>query len=130
MEKIILIRCGELTLKGLNRRSFETQLKRNIKRKLAEFPINSITYSQSRFYVQGETEEFDYDKAIKEIITVPGIVSVSLAYMTKSEMKDIQELTLSLLSENLDTMMRKLLLKSIQEEVIKLLNIIHSRSII
>ena len=101
MEKVILIRCGELTLKGLNRKSFEAQLKRNIKQKLSSFPEYTVTYSQSRFYVQGESEEFEYDEAIKEIIEVPGIVSVSLAYMTKSQIEDIQELTFRLLSDKL-----------------------------
>ena len=38
--KIILVRYGELTLKGKNRSEFERVLYNNIKKQLSEFQIN------------------------------------------------------------------------------------------
>ena len=35
MNEVLLIKMGELSLKGLNRRSFEDQLVRNLRRQLA-----------------------------------------------------------------------------------------------
>ena len=34
MEEVILVKVGEIVLKGLNRRNFEIQLVRNIKKKI------------------------------------------------------------------------------------------------
>ena len=37
MERIILLKLGEIALKGLNRRSFEEKLMSNIRRRISAF---------------------------------------------------------------------------------------------
>ena len=37
MEEVILLKLGELVLKGLNRRNFEDRLMRNVRRRLSAF---------------------------------------------------------------------------------------------
>ena len=51
MKEIILIKNGELALKGLNRRNFEDALIKNMKRRLMPLGEVAITRSQSTIYV-------------------------------------------------------------------------------
>ncbi|MDR1409854.1 MAG: tRNA 4-thiouridine(8) synthase ThiI [Oscillospiraceae bacterium] len=51
MHEVILIKYGELTLKGLNRRSFEERLVKNLKRRLAPLGSFHYTYAQSTLTV-------------------------------------------------------------------------------
>jgi len=89
MEKVLLISCGELTLKGLNRRRFEIQLVRNIRNALKDMPDFKVEYSQSRMFIKTGNSDFDFEKAMEEIILVPGIVSVALAYKVVSDIDEI-----------------------------------------
>jgi len=53
-KKIILVRYGEIILKGLNRRVFEDKLIANIKRALREVrggAVAEVSISQARIYV-------------------------------------------------------------------------------
>ena len=52
MKEIILIKNGELALKGLNRRNFEDALIKNMKRRLMPLGEVAITRSQSTIYVE------------------------------------------------------------------------------
>ena len=47
MKEIILIKNGELALKGLNRRNFEDALIKNIKRRLKSLGETEVRSSQS-----------------------------------------------------------------------------------
>ena len=61
MKKVILIRYGEIILKGLNRPIFEEKLMRNIKKALGKGGY-TIWKSQARVFiepVEGETFEID-----------------------------------------------------------------------
>ena len=51
MKEIILIKNGELTLKGLNRANFEDALIKNIKRRLKSLGEVSIRKAQSAIYI-------------------------------------------------------------------------------
>ena len=56
MKEIILLKLGELVLKGLNRRSFEDKLLANIRRRLRNFGEFSVTSKQSTIYVEPLSE--------------------------------------------------------------------------
>ena len=52
MNKIILVRYGEIILKGLNRPAFENVLIRNIKRALSGLGEVKVIKSQARIYIE------------------------------------------------------------------------------
>ena len=57
MSNVILARMGEVTLKGLNRGNFETQLKHNLKWRLRGFGKLDIYQSQSRIWIAPKEED-------------------------------------------------------------------------
>lgn len=84
---VILARMGEVTLKGLNRGTFEARLKNNLKYRLRNFGKLKIYQSQSRIWIEPKDGDanpyFENEVAAKEIldavVQVFGIVSASLA---------------------------------------------------
>ena len=54
MNDIILLKLGEIVLKGLNRKSFEQKLMGNIRRRLAPLGNFRVYCLQSTVYVEGE----------------------------------------------------------------------------
>ncbi|WP_102345275.1 tRNA uracil 4-sulfurtransferase ThiI [Bacillus sp. Marseille-P3661] len=84
----ILIRYGEMSLKGKNRSRFSQVLKGNIKRRLKDFPNATVVRTKDRMYIELNGEDH---LAISQILTeVFGIQSFSLAIKTKSELEEIQ----------------------------------------
>jgi thiamine biosynthesis protein ThiI len=78
MEDIILLKQGEIILKGLNRRSFELKLIANITRRLRPFGNFKIYSVQSTIYAE-PIGDCDMDGAYDAVKTVFGIVAVSRA---------------------------------------------------
>ena len=72
MKKVILIRFGEIFLKGKNRGFFEKTLVRNIEESLSKFNLEVLKVP-GRYIVQNfdESDEFDIVERIKKI---PGIL--------------------------------------------------------
>ncbi len=60
MREVMLIKLGEIVLKGLNRKNFEDKLVRTIKRRIAEHGEFRVINQQSTIYLipQGETVDF------------------------------------------------------------------------
>ena len=95
---VILARMGEVTLKGLNRGRFETQLMNNLRYRLRSFGKVSIFQSQSRIWIEAREEGnpyFEDDTSASELMTavtqVFGIVSVSLARKFEGDINDIDK---------------------------------------
>ncbi|GAE88078.1 tRNA uracil 4-sulfurtransferase ThiI [Acetivibrio straminisolvens] len=91
MKKVILVRYGEILLKGLNRPIFESKLVSNIKRAIHKLGKVSITRSQARIYIEPEEENYDFDEALKLLSKVFGIVSVSPVWKIDSDFEVIKE---------------------------------------
>ena len=51
MKEVLLLKCGEIILKGLNRKAFEDKLLGNIKRRLKHVADCEIYMRQSVIYV-------------------------------------------------------------------------------
>ncbi len=79
MNEMILLKLGEMVLKGLNRRSFEDKLQANLHRRLHPFGQFRVYTRQSTTYVEPMNEECDVYGAFEAIKKVFGIVGVSLA---------------------------------------------------
>lgn len=83
----ILIRYGELSLKGKNRNTFIKQLYENIKKATKGFPTLEIERQHDRMYIYLHDEDANQ---VKEVISkVFGISSFSFAIKTNSDMDEI-----------------------------------------
>ncbi|MDE5671489.1 MAG: tRNA 4-thiouridine(8) synthase ThiI [Eubacterium sp.] len=89
MNEIILVKNGELVLKGLNRNSFEDVLIKNMKRHLADIGKFSFTKSQSTIMVEPENSETDLDDAVEALRKVFGIAALSRAAVCEKDIDDI-----------------------------------------
>ena len=79
MNEIILLKLGELVLKGLNRRSFEDKLQANIHRRLNHLGQFRVYTRQSTTYVEPMDDDCDMDGAWEALKKVFGVVGLSRA---------------------------------------------------
>ncbi len=99
MEQIILVKYGEIILKGLNRPFFEASLVKNIKAALKKFKME-IWWAQATIYVKTpETEKID--EIIEILKKVFGITSITRAYVLPKDLKGICEGTKEALFDEL-----------------------------
>ena len=85
MKELILLKDGEIVLKGLNRRSFEDVLKKNVKNTLNGLGRFEITSAQSTIYVKPLSEDIDLDEACERVSRVFGIVTYCRAAMCEEK---------------------------------------------
>lgn len=89
MKEIILIKNGELALKGLNRRTFEDMLVKNMRRRLEGIGKFRFTIAQSTIVAEPEDETVDLDEAVERIGKVFGIAGFSRAAAVEKDMETI-----------------------------------------
>jgi len=106
MEKVILIRYGEIHLKGLNRPYFEKKLKENIKKALRNMPDIKVIRSQGRFYVENYTNETEVIQALTRVF---GIVSISPAYKIEKDFETVAEYSRIIMQDILAGLSKKTL---------------------
>ncbi|MDN4526600.1 tRNA uracil 4-sulfurtransferase ThiI [Fictibacillus fluitans] len=94
----IVIRFGELSLKGKNRRHFESQLRETVRKKLSPFPKAAVLKSYDRILVEINGE--DHQKMIAKLQEVFGIHAISLAIRAESELESIKEAALAAFLKN------------------------------
>ena len=91
MYQALLIRYGEISLKGKNRSFFVNKLIGNIKNALKETGAFNIEESYGRLYLYIEGNP---DQYIDKLKLTPGIVSISPVAMTEPDLEKIKELAL------------------------------------
>lgn len=79
MKEIILIKDGEIALKGLNRRQFEDRLIKNIKGAIKDLGQFEITSAQSTIYITPLNDSIDLDDVCDRVSRVFGIAAFSRA---------------------------------------------------
>ncbi|MBM6926398.1 THUMP domain-containing protein, partial [Pseudoflavonifractor phocaeensis] len=79
MNEIILLKLGELVLKGLNRRTFEDRLIANARRRLRPFGDFKVYSKQSTMYVEPKDDACDLDGAWEAMTRLFGVVGLSRA---------------------------------------------------
>ena len=102
MKKVILVRYGEILLKGLNRPLFEKKLIDNIKRAIYKLGKVDVLRSQARIYIEPQEENYDFDEAINLLTKVFGIVSVSPVWKIESNFDVIKEKSAVMVKDLLD----------------------------
>lgn len=89
MKEIILIKDGELALKGLNRRSFEDKMVATIRRRLKGLGKVSVERAQSTIYIKPQDDDFDFAEALDRMGRIFGIAAYSRACVCDKNMDDI-----------------------------------------
>ena len=95
---LLLIRYGEIALKGKNRPFFERTLHRNIENSLKGLEPFRVIYRRGRFFVNISDEYLFL--AQKRLQKVFGIISINPAHQTKLDMEEISRGALETLSKN------------------------------
>ncbi len=103
MEKeIILLKLGEIALKGLNRWAFEDVLIKNIRRRLKSAGEFSVYSRQSTVYVEPKDENADMDLAEERCGKVFGVVAYTRAGAAEKDLLKIREKAVEYLREPLE----------------------------
>ena len=102
MKEIILIKDGELALKGLNRSSFEAMLMKNIRWRIKPFGSFELKQSQSTITVNPLDGNADLDSAADEISRVFGIAGFSRAAVAEKDINDILDIAPVYLKDQLN----------------------------
>ncbi|MEG0230174.1 MAG: tRNA uracil 4-sulfurtransferase ThiI, partial [Oscillospiraceae bacterium] len=102
VKEIILIKNGEIALKGGNRSTFEELLCKNIRHRLKKLGIYKVWRSQSTITVTPEDESYDLDKACDAISKIFGIAQFSRAAVCQKDFNDIKETTIVYLKDILE----------------------------
>ena len=101
MEKVILVRYGEIALKGLNKSYFIDLLLKNIKAALKGLRGLKLEKIQGRFIVRVAPEE--YEKAVDALQKVFGVVSISRAHVIENDFEEMKRLALDLMGNQVIT---------------------------
>ena len=103
MDEIILLKLGELVLKGLNRRSFEDKLIANARRRLKDLGKFRVYTKQSTMYVEPQEEHCDLEGAWTAMTRLFGVVGLSRARACGKTADAILETAKEYLGEKLQT---------------------------
>ena len=88
MKQVILLKLGEVVLKGQNRYRFEQLLLKNIRQALADIGPVELRSIQSTIYVQPQDETV-IDAALRRLECVFGIVGLTKAAVCSYDMQDV-----------------------------------------
>ncbi|HEY8346821.1 MAG TPA: tRNA uracil 4-sulfurtransferase ThiI [Symbiobacteriaceae bacterium] len=88
MQRVVLIRFGELGLKGKNRPVFEDVLRERLRYAVRDLEGIRISKAYGRFFA--EVEETQLDEALSRLRRVFGVVSVSPALRVQATVEAIQ----------------------------------------
>ncbi len=101
MQKIdlILLKYGEIALKGLNKPLFERKLLDNIKSRLDKIGKFSVRRAQSTVYVEPLDKAADMHRALKILEKIFGIVNICPVVKCEKNMEDIARTAIECVKE-------------------------------
>ncbi|OBW84618.1 thiamine biosynthesis protein ThiI [Clostridioides difficile] len=100
MYNILIVKYGEIGVKGKNRYIFENRLIRNIRNMLKPIGKFNVYKEYGRIYV--DLEDYDYEEVIEEVRKVFGIVGVCPGVRAKKDYDTLKEIALKMLEEKID----------------------------
>ncbi|MCI7740951.1 MAG: tRNA 4-thiouridine(8) synthase ThiI [Clostridiales bacterium] len=102
MNDIILLKLGEIVLKGLNRKSFEQKLMSNVRRRLEPIGKFRVYCLQSTVYVEAQEDGADMDAAFAALKKVFGVIKLSRAAACEKDKDAIAKLAIAYLREDME----------------------------
>ena len=91
----ILVRYGELTLKGTNRKRFTNVLKENVIQSLRSLEGTRVKCERDRMFIS-LFEEANVNEVMNRLTKIFGIISISPLFKTTQNLEDIKQLCVSL----------------------------------
>lgn len=91
MKEILLIKCGEMILKGLNRKRFEDRLLENMRHRLRKAGNYHVYALQATLYVESLDDDSPIDDALEICKKIFGIVVISKATVCEKSLDSITQ---------------------------------------
>ena len=101
MQEVMLIKNGELAMKGLNRSTFEVALVKNLQHALKRLGEFTIRRAQSTIYIEPKSDNVDWDTACERVSKVFGLAAFARARLCEKQMDAILENTAAYLADAL-----------------------------
>ena len=100
MYNILIVKYGEIGVKGKNRYIFENKLIKNVKNILKPIGKFNVYKEYGRIYV--DLDGYDYEEVVEEVKKVFGIVGVCPAVRAEKDNNLLKDLALKMLEEKID----------------------------
>lgn len=97
MEKVLSVSLGEIALKGLNRRYFEDQLIKNMRRVIKDIGFEKIYKEQGKIYIEGE--DYKFPQMINRLKKVFGLVYISPCIRIEKNVEDMEKAVIQVMKE-------------------------------
>lgn len=104
MKEVILLKFGEIALKGQNRGDFEALLLKNIRRRLEGLGGFDMWKAQSTVYVRFLDDRADIGEAQRRLGTVFGVAALCRAGVAPKEIGRIKQACVEYFEEKLETL--------------------------
>ena len=102
MKEIILLKLGEIVLKGLNRKNFEDQLLRCVRRRLAKIGQFQVKAAQSTIYVDPQQDDIDMDEAADCVSKIFGVAAYARACVAEKDLEQMKAAAGEYLADTLE----------------------------
>lgn len=102
MKEVILVKYGEMALKGQNKGTFEDILFKQIKRRLHSLGQFAYSGAQSTIYIEPLEDSIRLESVIARLQKVFGIASICRACVCEKNFEDICKKSVEYLSETLE----------------------------
>lgn len=103
MKELILLKCGELALKGLNRHTFEDVLVKNCRRRIEPLGTFEFYKAQSAIYIEPRGTDVDLDEAVERLTRVFGVAALTRSAVVEKNFDAIRAQAPSYLAGALET---------------------------
>ena len=84
-ENVLIVKYGEIAMRGSNRKFFIERILQAIRKNLNEIGDYYVVKEQGRLIVEDRGGEMDFDKVIPRIICIMGIIGVSPGVRVKNQ---------------------------------------------
>ena len=105
MKEVLLLKLGEVVLKGLNRRRFESRLLANLRRRVSKVGKCSVYIMQSTIYVE-PADGVDMDEVLDAVHNVFGVAAICRAAVCEKDMDAIWNTVNEYLGDELESVQR------------------------
>ena len=102
MKEILLLKLGEIVLKGANKRQFEDKLRQNVRRRMKPYGNFDVYIMQSTVYVEPEDELADVDGAWEACHSIFGVVKLCRCHPCEKDMEAIYQAVEAYLGDDLE----------------------------
>ncbi|MBC8570558.1 tRNA uracil 4-sulfurtransferase ThiI [Zongyangia hominis] len=102
MKELILLKYGEVALKGLNKSVFESMLMKTCRRRVRDLGEFKIYKAQSTMYCEPVSPDADLDGAFDRLCKVFGFAGLARAVVVEKDFDDIKEKAAVYLADELE----------------------------